>query len=184
MTDTITMHTDIDIDEPDYNDQQRSWCGTVDFFEAGVSPATQFYLRSLEERLNNNQTLTDAEKSIYMNWKTLRNQGQSMALTKLLVEIEEQCSFEERNQFKEKSIQSVLENGYLFHGAGHYSEFGVNLMHELLNNAYGIQSGLQQGGLQGTEPDSPELIKSEREKIKALLSTICRSLGEDVIFND
>ncbi|MFV7789174.1 hypothetical protein, partial [Enterococcus faecium] len=76
------------------------------------------------------------------------------------------------------------DKGYLFLGGGRYSLFGTNLMHELLNNAYGIESCLQQAGLQGTEPDSPEYIQTQREKIKALLSTICLSLGEKVTFND
>lgn len=184
MMNTLTTHTDIDIDEPDYSDCQRSWCGTVDFFEAGVSPATLFYLQSLEEKLNCNQVLTDAEKDIYMNWQTLIKQGYSHALSNLLTAIEEECSYEDRNEFKDKTIKSILDKGYLFLGGGRYSLFGTNLMHELLNNAYGIESCLQQAGLQGTEPDSPEYIQTQREKIKALLSTICLSLGEKVTFND
>jgi len=65
----------------------------------------------------------------------------------------------------------------LFLGAGHFSEYGSNRLHERLADALSLVGGLQQGGLQGAEPDSTEVISEAQKELQGFLLKLAEKLG-------
>lgn len=108
-------------------------------------------------------------------------------LPPLLREVERKC--EEIVQDVEEALDSEIiqklrdeldpfqRKEALFLGAGHFSEYGGNRLHERLADALSLVGGLQQGGLQGTEPDSAEVIAEAQKELQGFLLNLAEKLG-------
>lgn len=172
---------EIDIYEPDASDEGE-WLNALSNPSRAVPliPATMnFYLDGLREKMHNS-TLSDADKHILI--QSVQTMTSLIAnVARLSHMISEQAPFVERINIRER----FFVGGPIFFGSGACASFQVATMHELLDSAYSIQSGLQQGGLQGSEPDEPdepEMIETERAKIRHIIKTIALSLDEKVNF--
>lgn len=62
-------------------------------------------------------------------------------------------------------------------GNGEFSKAECERLHILLDEMCSIRSGLQQGGLQGSEPDSEDFINSCEESIYKIYKEIGTALG-------
>jgi len=86
---------------------------------------------------------------------------------------------EEEEQKVREEGDPFMRPGPIYMGAEFYSEYGCNRLHEYLGNALGIIGGLQQGGLQGTEPDSQEVVDKANLDIQDILRKIGEKLGQE-----
>ena len=144
------------------------------------NPEQIFFIRELFSKADS--SLTDEERDLAEKLRKLLR-GMERQCSELNALIDESVSPELTTQLKEE-LNPFARSGVIFMGSGHFAEYGCNRLHESLHDALSIISGLQQGGLMGTEPDSPEFIDVERQKIRGIISGIAEKLGEPVFFKE
>ena len=64
----------------------------------------------------------------------------------------------------------------IFFGSGDLADIQVKRLHNLIDVICSIRSGLQQGGLQGSEPDSEKFVLSQEGKIQDMFREITVAL--------
>lgn len=147
------------------------------------NPEQIFFIRELFSKagLKNNE-LTEEEKDLVEKLRQLLS-GLERQCAEINSLIDESVSPELTAQLREE-LNPFARDGVIYMGSGHFAEYGCNRLHESLHDALSIIGGLQQGGLMGTEPDSPEFIDEWRQKIRGIISGIAEKLGEPVIFKE
>lgn len=147
------------------------------------NPEQIWFIRDLLHKAgSSNNNLTDEEKELAKTLRLLIG-GVERQFNDINQIVDEAFDPEIVAKLKEE-LNPFVRKGVIYMGSGYFGEYGCNRLHEALHNALSIISGLQQGGLMGTDPDSPEYIDEQRQEIRGIISGIAEKLGEPVIFKE
>lgn len=141
-------------------------------FDNYPTPEQLFYFRQL---LSQNNELTEAEQETLALLNLTEKQiNVKMVLMQTL--IDEQWSEDLQTKLKSE-LHPFVREGVLYMGSGHFAEYGCEKLHEELARALSIVYELQQGGLQGLEPDNKALVLECKQEIKGFLLKLAEKLG-------
>jgi len=119
--------------------------------------------------------LSEEESLLCENIKTLlRDVDKSML--KLREVVDQSLDEEQYNKIREE-LDPFARAGQIYMGAGHFSEYGCNRLHEYLAESLDVVGWLQQGGLQGAEFDNDETLAQAQEKLRGFLTKLAEKIG-------